>query len=67
MLRELFLITRLRSVWRRTPRILFAGNEVEASVCNTDPPNRGVQFHMQTLASFPSSKARGVQCKRPHG
>jgi hypothetical protein len=59
MLRELFLI-RLLSGWDRTPRTTFARNENYTIVCYTDPPIRGVQFHMQTLHSFVASKARGV-------
>lgn len=44
----------------RTPRSALAINEVSVDVCRTDPPNRGVLFHLQTLTSFISSKARGV-------
>jgi GH43 family beta-xylosidase len=43
-----------------TPRAAFASNKDYIDVCYTDPPNRGVQVHMQTLTSFPASKARGV-------
>jgi hypothetical protein len=44
----------------RTPRSAFAMNENCVDVCYTDPPNRGVLFHTQTLTSFIASKARGV-------
>jgi hypothetical protein len=46
--------------WDRTPRAWFVGNEVKVSVCNTDPPIRGVLFHLPTPTSFLSSKVRRV-------
>jgi hypothetical protein len=53
-------IVNLLQRWNRTPRTSFTGNEVYVSVCDTDPPIRGVLFHTQTLTSFLYRKARGV-------
>jgi hypothetical protein len=44
----------------RTPRTHFAINEKGVHGHRTDPPIRGVLFHMQTLSSFIARKARGV-------
>jgi hypothetical protein len=47
--------------WRdRTPRTLFAMDEVNIDVCNTDSPVRGVLFRPLALTPFLVSKARGV-------
>jgi hypothetical protein len=50
----------------RTPRTAFVINKVYVGVYYTDPPNRGVQFHLQPLTSFLAGKARGFWCAGVH-
>jgi polyhydroxybutyrate depolymerase len=52
--------TLLLSVRSLTPHTEFAINENCVSDCHTDPPIRGVHFHLQTFSSFMASTVWGV-------
>jgi hypothetical protein len=57
---QIVLLLEVCSLRCRTPRTLFVINEDRINSLDTDPPIRGVQFHLQTLSSFLASKVQGV-------